>query len=295
VGGDHDLELNALTSALPPLALYDARFFESLRDGIRKSAAVAVPLFIRLFQPGSVVDVGCGTGLWVQAFRERGFTDVLGIDGPWAANAYLDIPAALFQEHDLTEPLRLERKFDLALCLEVAEHLPTEAAQALVESLTKLAPIVVFSAAIPSQGGSGHINEQWPSVWTARFAECGYRGFTNLRHQLWSAEGVEVWYRQNMLCFVATNRIDVVTHLTAMEYESPSAPLDVVHPELFLRRARDLEQWERYAGRLEQNVHDAKEELARIKNSRAWRFYQTMRPALDAVRRARSSFRGRIS
>jgi SAM-dependent methyltransferase len=284
-----------LAPALPPLALYDARFFEALRDGTRKSAAVAVPLLIKLFRPESVVDVGCGTGLWVQTFCEHGFIDVLGIDGSWAANAHLDIPGALFQEHDLTEPLRLERKFDLALCLEVAEHLPTEAAQTLVESLTKLAPIVVFSAAIPSQGGNGHINEQWPSVWTALFAACGYRGFANLRHQLWSAEGIEVWYRQNMLCFVAANRTEVITQLTAREYESPSAPLDVVHPELFLRRARDLEQWKRYAGRLEQQVHDAKEELARIKSSRAWRFYQTMRPALVAVRRARSRFRVRIS
>jgi len=273
------------------LALYDAQYFESLRDGTRKSASVALPFFIKLFRPASVVDVGCGTGLWVQAFCEHGFTDVLGIDGPWAANAHLDIPAALFRDHDLTKPLRLERKFDLALCLEVAEHLPTEAAQILVESLTKLAPIVVFSAAIPSQGGSGHINERWPSAWRALFAASGYSGFAILRHQLWSAEGVEVWYRQNMLCFVAANRTDVIAQLTATENESRSAPLDVVHPELFLRRARDLEQWKRYAGRLEHQVHDAKEELARIKGSRAWRFYQTTRAALVAARRALPRFR----
>jgi SAM-dependent methyltransferase len=139
------------TSSSSP-SLYDAEFFDRQRDGSRRSAAIAVPLLIDLFEPQSVLDVGCGTGVWLSVFREHGVDDILGIDGPWIEPRQQEIPEVFFRECDLTRPVALERTFDLALCLEVAEHLPAEAAPGLIESLTALAPVVVFSAAIPGQG-----------------------------------------------------------------------------------------------------------------------------------------------
>lgn len=50
--------------------------------------------------------------------------DFIGIDGDYVERAQLMVPAARFQPADLTNPPHLDRTFDLAVCLEVGEHLP---------------------------------------------------------------------------------------------------------------------------------------------------------------------------
>jgi SAM-dependent methyltransferase len=278
------------TSSSPP-SLYDAGFFDRQRDGSRRSAAIAVPLLIELFEPQSVIDVGCGTGVWLSVFREYGVDDILGIDGPWIERRQQEIPEVFFRECDLTQPVALGRTFDLALCLEVAEHLPSEAVPGLVESLTALAPVVVFSAAIPGQGGDGHINERWPSFWSSYFAARGYVCSTDLRRRLWSADAVEFWYRQNMLCFVAEARPDLIDRASRENDGSAAGPLDVVHPQLFLKVSSDLEWRCRDVDRLEREIQETRAELSAIKNSRAWRCYQSIRPMLVGARRVSSRFR----
>jgi SAM-dependent methyltransferase len=276
---------------LSSASLYNAEFFEAHRDGSRRSAAIAVPLLIDLFQPGSVVDVGCGTGTWLSVFREHGVTDILGIDGPWIEEPQRDVPEAFFRECDLTQPIALERTFDLALCLEVAEHLPAEAAPGLVESLTALAPVVVFSAAIPGQGGEGHINERWPSFWSRYFAARGYLCFTGLRHRVWPVDEVEFWYRQNMLCFVAEARSDLIDRASRGNEGPAPGPLDVVHPQLYLRVSGDLQWRSRDVDRLKREIQETRDELFAIKNSKVWRLYQSILPAVVGARRLSSRFR----
>jgi hypothetical protein len=206
------------------------------------------------------------------------------------------MPRELFRQHDLTQPLLLDRRFDLAVCLEVAEHIPPESARILVESLTRLSPVVIFSAAIPRQGGEGHINEQWPSFWSDHFAACGYRPSTCLRHRLWKAgDAIEFWYRQNILCFLADGTAPIRERSPQTEGRPVAEPLDVVHPDLYLRRASDLDQWKDYAERLEWQVQATKAELAKIRNSKPWRFYQALRPAIATTRRFRSLLRMRPS
>jgi SAM-dependent methyltransferase/predicted O-methyltransferase YrrM len=281
----------------PPATHYGPGFFEALSEGTRRSAAIVTPVLIELFRPESVVDVGCGTGLWLSAFRQRGVTDVLGVDGRWVSGAQLEIPSALFHEHDLSRPLELDRTFDLALCLEVAEHLPPETAGPLVESLTRLAPVVVFSAAIPAQRGEGHVNEQWPSFWSDLFAARGYGCLVDLRYRIWTNPSVEVWYRQNLLCYVAA---DVRRRLPWAKITASGEVIDVVHPDLYLRLARELEQSQYYGAELERRNRQLQQELAQAQqeraqaqnelesviNSRAWRLWQTVRPILTAIRRA---------
>ena len=67
-------------------------------------------------------------------------------------------------QRDLAQPLQIDRRFDLALSLEVAEHLPPECGSEFVQTLTDLSSVILFSAAIPFQGGTDHLNEQWPST-----------------------------------------------------------------------------------------------------------------------------------
>lgn len=276
--------IKTVADGTPPTA-YDATFYQSLEQGTRRSAEQVVPILIEWFRPQSVVDVGCGAGLWLAAFRKNGVEDVLGVDGPWVGAEAREIPDESFLAHDLTQPLRLDRRFDLALCLEVAEHLPTDAAGALIESLTRLAPIVVFSAAIPGQGGEGHCNEQWPSFWTDRFAAFGFQPLIDPRGRIWTDDDVDVWYRQNMLCFAAED-------IRPPRDDSGPAPLDIVHPRLFRRFGRELEQRGQYVDKLEDRVRQlvdernrAQSELAAIKGSRAWPLFRLVNRGFGAMRR----------
>ena len=108
---------------------------------------------------------------------------------------------------DSAQPLRLDRRFDLVVTLEVAEHLPKTDASTFVQSLTELGPVVLFSAAIPFQGGENHLNEQWPDYWAHLFHNRGYRAVDCLRKKTWHNDKVEPWYAQNILLFVHPDEI----------------------------------------------------------------------------------------
>lgn len=135
----------------------------------RDSAQHVVPLVSSLIHPSSVVDVGCGSGAWLDVFRKHGASRILGLDGYNVDPAWLCIPQDCFRALDLSKPFQVAEVFDLAVCLEVAEHLPKDAAPGFIQSLARLAPGVLFSAAVPLQGGTHHVNEQWPGYWQDLF------------------------------------------------------------------------------------------------------------------------------
>jgi SAM-dependent methyltransferase len=172
-----------------------------------------------------VLDVGCATGTWLDEWIKVGVSDVLGIDGDYVDRAALHIPVEKFTTVDLEQPFSLGRTFDLVQTLEVAEHLDEAHADAFVESLAKHGETILFSAAIPGQGGDHHVNEQWPSYWAEKFAQAGYTLYDIIRPQIWADERIIWWYRQNILVFARGRTFD--TALT---------PLDVVHPEFWQNR-----------------------------------------------------------
>ena len=167
-------------------------------------------------------------------FRELGIDDITGLDGPWVDPGRMLIPAAHFMTADLRSPITAGRTFDLAMSLEVAEHLPAERAREFVASLTRLAPVVLFSAAVPGQGGTHHLNEQWQSYWVALFQGQGYAPIDILRHRVWADDAVEWWYAQNMLLFVRKDRLAGYPALQQGTAAIASLPLDLVHPKLYL-------------------------------------------------------------
>ena len=229
---------------------------------------------MEMISPASVLDVGCGTGAWLAEFRAHGVLDVLGLDGPWVPRPQLQIPDHLFVPTDLEHNIALERTFDLAMCLEVAEHLPPESAARLVANLVHLAPIIVFSAAVPGQGGERHVNEQWPSYWAALFMSHGYAGFNDLRLRLWDRPDVDVWYRQNTVCYLSEAARRKHPHIAQ---RASGGTLSIVHPEMFGRLARDREQKQRYIQKLEMELQAKSDEISRVRKSFLGRSYRAMR------------------
>ena len=214
---------------------YGDRYYESIDATAVRSAEVMVPLVLELTGARSVVDVGCGTGTWLRAFEERGVDDYVGIDGPHVESDALRIPADRYLARNLEQSFRLERRFDLVVSLEVAEHLAEEAASDFIESLAHLGPLVLFSAAIPFQGGTHHVNEQWPDYWAGLFREHGFVAVDCIRRRVWDDDRVEWWYAQNTLLFATSGRLNELPALSG-EYElmGTSQPLSLVHPRKYL-------------------------------------------------------------
>lgn len=219
-------------------AAYDKHFFEKQRDWSEPSAKEIVPILIDLVEPRRVLDVGCGVGTWLATFIENGVTDVLGIDGPWVDEAILQIPTEQFLPWDLRESIEIAERFDLAVSVEVAEHLPASSADKFVTSLCRLAPVICFSAAIPFQGGKGHVNEQWPDYWIKKFAHYDFECIDCLRRQLWANDKIESFYAQNIFLFCNEQGLEHSRKLLDIYREMKlNGHADVqayIHPKVFM-------------------------------------------------------------
>jgi|SRR5579871_6405853 len=216
-------------------APYTAAFFDDIRSGSRRSAEIVVPIVMQLVNPNSVVDVGCGDGTWLSIFQRAGATEIFGMDGNYVDQERLQIPRQCFRATDLSAPFELSRTFDLATSLEVAEHLPAASAGTFVSSLVRLAPVVLFSAAIPRQGGTHHINEQWPGYWCGLFKRHEYVPIDCIRKQIWSNDDVEWWYAQNILLFVSKQHLQESSIFRSEYDRNPPEPLALVHPKRFMQ------------------------------------------------------------
>ena len=177
---------------------YGDAFFADVERTSVVSARRVVPVAVAGWRPASVIDVGCGEGIWAALFEAEGVPAV-GVDG-----AYVRPERRLVDRYvawDLREPLPALGRYDLAVCLEVAEHLPAASAGTLVAGLAGLADRILFSAAVPGQGGTDHINEQPHAYWIERFVRAGFRADVAWREQFAADEDVAWWYRQNMIVF----------------------------------------------------------------------------------------------
>lgn len=165
----------------------------------------------------------------------------MGLDGSWVPRETLEIDAARFRTADLTKPLDLGREFDLALCLEDAEHLPAESAATLVDNIVRHAAGVVFSGAVPGQGGHDHINEAWPDIWAEHFDRAGYDCLDVLRPMFWTDASVEFWYRQSALLFVRRGHA-IEERARAGAWPEQTGPLPLVHPDM-IQHCQDTVLW----------------------------------------------------
>jgi SAM-dependent methyltransferase len=214
--------------------LYDQEFYSRQIDESLQSAMIVAPLVMRLAEVSSVIDVGCGLGAWLRAFAENGVPRLRGIDGRYVDTSNLYMPRECFTAVNLTEPIKIYEHFDLAICLEVAEHLSSRFSAQLVRELTDLAPVVLFSAAVPGQGGTGHVNEQWPEYWCNLFKERDFAMLDPIRPLIREDCRVKWWYRQNIVMFA--NKAAISANPALNKASDNGKAVEWVHVDM-LRRA----------------------------------------------------------
>lgn len=193
-------------------------------DYNNESVTKIVDLVSKYLRYDSVLDVGCGKGDFLKEFKTRGIKTVFGVD-----NLELDRTDLSFTEYkklDLNNKFNCG-KFDLTICLEVAEHIKEENADNLIESLAKSSDYILFSAAVPNQPGPGHINCQWPTYWRDKFKQYGYIMVDLFRPLIWEDKSINWWYRQNMFLVVKEG------YEEAYCYEGQGIPpvLNLIHPD----------------------------------------------------------------
>lgn len=146
-----------------------------------------------------IIDVGCGPGIYVKALRDSGH-EVIGIDPDPKCPETIK---SIFDE---------DGKYDLALCLEVAEHIDKSLSDQVVKKLTEIAPIIIFSAALPGQGGHGHINCQPKEYWKNKFGKMNFvvdreltKNFINFMqqgyHMGWLINNVQIFKSYGDVCY----------------------------------------------------------------------------------------------
>jgi SAM-dependent methyltransferase len=204
--------------------LYQEAFYQDRDKRTLHAAKSVLNLVQKTVDIRSAIDVGCGVGTWLATL---GIEDVVGIDGPWVDVKHRKI--ARFIAHDFASDgvPKIDMTFDLAICLEVAEHMPREKAYQFVDFLCSLSETVLFSAAIPNQGGQGHVNEQWPDYWIEKFQNNGYLLYDFIRPSIWEDRRIPYWYRQNILLFSKTP--------LKIEWQSFHGK-SLVHPDHYLER-----------------------------------------------------------
>ena len=221
---------------------YGKSFFADRRALTVASAERVLEILWEHVQPQSVLDAGCATGIWLAACKMRGATTVCGIDGSWMPLEQLEIEASEFSEHDFGKSMPSETgNFDMALCIELAEHLSVSAGRELIDFLTAHTDLVLFSAAVPGQGGTGHINERVQSYWHELFSGRDFVCFDIIRPAIWEDGRVNVIYRQNMLLYARSGSEAyraLATNAAVSSKISSSYELDRVHPDLFAMRSK---------------------------------------------------------
>lgn len=149
-----------------------------------------------MYSPKNVIDIGCNEGLYLEGFSG---CKVLGIDFDAHSLAKATVPVIRL---DITKPLDLPR-YDLAICLEVLEHIPSEDSDAVLDNICRASDTIVFTAAQPGAGGVGHINCQPKDHWRARFKDRGYEEATKeteyITQHLKEKSGIMGWLLDNLM------------------------------------------------------------------------------------------------
>ena len=254
----------AVSSLTTPSIPYDGGFFDYISIGSRRSAAIVAPLVLKHYQASSLADIGCGRGAWLAEWQRAGVADSIGVDGDYIDRDGLLISPGRFATHDLTKPFEIGRRFDLVVSLEVGEHIDPGDTETFVDNLCRHADAILFSAAVPGQGGVLHVNEQDYAFWRQRFSARGYRLFDFVRPNLTSHLQVEPWYRYNSLFFARADAVERLSDEARSAEIKPDQPVPDYSPIYWRVRNAIIR---RLPPRIYQRLVEAKHQFVRWRHS----------------------------
>lgn len=192
--------------------VYSKTFYASMNEKHQcsnlTSSMEIVPYVLELFpDTKSVIDFGCGSGTFLRTFKDNGIKKVTGLDGEWVDRDSLLISDNEFIPTNLTnaKDLKFDEKYDIAMSVEVAEHIDEQYANDFVDAMIRASDVIIFGAAIPGQGGAEHVNEQWQSYWVEMFEERGYACYDLIRPRFSRNKMVQHWYAQNTFVYISKN------------------------------------------------------------------------------------------
>lgn len=215
--------------------IYDEKFFSKQMNGSYLSAKYLIGHLLTVFKPKSVVDMGCGKGMWLQVFGENGIDSLMGIDGFCVNKAATVNKPILFLTMDLNQPIFIQnKKFDLAISLEVAEHLEEKSAQIFIENLISLSDVIMFSAAYTKQGGDRHLNEQKHTYWANIFIKHNYFPYDFFRPFAWGNNNIDFWYQQNSFLYIKnTSEVNNIFNEKGFYPLKNIEFMNCIHPKLY--------------------------------------------------------------
>ncbi len=241
---------------------YDKQFFSLLEKGSYSSAKIILPLINNVFNPSSIVDVGCGNGLWLKVWNEDlNKTDILGIDGEYVDEDTFAVDKKYLFKADLKNVVSINKKFDVATSFEVGEHLPENCSDKFVETLVSLSKVVVFSAALIGQQGTYHINEQLPEFWARKFIKHNYVPVDYIRPIIWNNVDIQYWYRQNIIVFIHKDYINNYPSLRTIADNTNPEYLTRIHPEKHFFYINEYKKLNSINGFVKQKLYNLKKWL----------------------------------
>lgn len=160
--------------------MYNHRYFKTIEQAEKVQAESLADILIEMYDPQSVADVGCATGLYLVPFLTRGVVTIGWDSADYAVEQKL-VPTV--EKADITETMS-EVTVDLAICLEVLEHIENDLCGGVIQNLVNMSDLIIFSAAQPGQAGTGHINCKPKKHWETLFNIRGYNRDPDAEEQI---------------------------------------------------------------------------------------------------------------
>lgn len=214
--------------------MYDESYYRKHEKGSYNSAITILEYILSFYKFNSLIDLGCGMGTWCKAASDLGVENILGLDQHVYEQQYMLISDKNYIRFNLKNKLNGYGPFDIAISVEVAEHIDNTYVDSFIRNVCSQSNVVLFSAALPFQGGTGHINEKRCSFWKQKFNKYGYEIIDCIRPHFWDDQNIEIWYRNNCVLFVKNHMYS--EFVTKIPKDMP--PLDIIHPEMLERILR---------------------------------------------------------
>lgn len=220
-----------MTQSAEDIPNYSHKYFDKHKMAARKSARHVVPFVMSVIRPISIADIGCGSGQWTKEFISNGVKRAYAFDAFASPCWGVADNSVDFQKIDLEDCVADFPDVELVCWLEVAEHLSKSSCNRILSYIVERTDAILFSCAVPGQGGTGHISERRLSDWVSDFKEFGFCCQDILRPRFWNDENISWWYRQNAVIFAKENS---VASNAIRSFRLPTfRGMDLIHPDLF--------------------------------------------------------------